>query len=233
MFLIFPIFYNTCYRYDVCIGRISSCRFSECYLSSKRFSKVSISIIKLYSITSIVFGFLLIALYSKRLSNLILSSPSLFSAPHPLLGDIIIVAAQVVVSVQMVVEEKFIGKYKVPPLQVNYLYYPSFLLSHPIHSSPGYTHSVLLTIISFCLSFFMQQVVGWEGFFGLTILSSLLIPFYYIPGDAAGTYCITYLYTHTYILSNETNQTNINIFFHIEILLIICFFGYNNNRRTS
>ncbi len=161
MFLIFPIFYNTCYRYDVCIGRISSCRFSECYLSSKRFSKVSISIIKLYSITSIVFGFLLIALYSKRLSNLILSSPSLFSAPHPLLGDIIIVAAQVVVSVQMVVEEKFIGKYKVPPLQVNYLYYPSFLLSHPIHSSPGYTHSVLLTIISF----FLYATGCWLGRF--------------------------------------------------------------------
>jgi len=68
------------------------------------------------------------------------------NAPHPLLGDIVIVAAQVVVSVQMVVEEKFIGKYNVPPL----------------------------------------QVVGWEGFFGLTILSCLFIPFYYIPGGSAG-----------------------------------------------
>lgn len=39
-------------------------------------------------------------------------------APHPLWGDIIIVCAQVVVATQMVVEEKFIGKYEVPPLLV-------------------------------------------------------------------------------------------------------------------
>jgi len=39
-------------------------------------------------------------------------------ASHPLLGDVVIICAQVVVSVQMVVEEKFIGKYKVPALQV-------------------------------------------------------------------------------------------------------------------
>ena len=40
------------------------------------------------------------------------------SAPRPLLGDIVIICAQVVVAIQMVVEEKFIGKYNVPPLQV-------------------------------------------------------------------------------------------------------------------
>jgi hypothetical protein len=80
------------------------------------------------------------------LASVISPSKDAANAPHPLLGDVVIVAAQVVVSIQMVVEEKFIGKYNVPPL----------------------------------------QVVGWEGFFGLTILSCLLIPFYYIPGDAAG-----------------------------------------------
>eukprot|EP01116_Phalansterium_solitarium_P011965 TRINITY_DN2786_c0_g1_i1.p1 TRINITY_DN2786_c0_g1~~TRINITY_DN2786_c0_g1_i1.p1 ORF type:complete len:386 (+),score=165.17 TRINITY_DN2786_c0_g1_i1:130-1287(+) len=70
------------------------------------------------------------------------------SAPHPLLGDIIVIAAQVIVSVQMVVEEKFVSKYNVPPL----------------------------------------QVVGFEGMFGLTILSGLLVAMYYIPGSSAGNH---------------------------------------------
>ncbi len=36
-------------------------------------------------------------------------------------GDIIIVCAQIIVAIQMVIEEKFIGKFKVPPLQVGIL----------------------------------------------------------------------------------------------------------------
>jgi len=40
------------------------------------------------------------------------------NAPNPVLGDIIIVCAQVIVAVQMVIEEKFLGKYDIPPLQV-------------------------------------------------------------------------------------------------------------------
>lgn len=39
-------------------------------------------------------------------------------APRPLLGDILVVGAQLVAAVQMVIEEKLIGKYNVPPLQV-------------------------------------------------------------------------------------------------------------------
>lgn len=39
------------------------------------------------------------------------------NAPKPLLGDIIIIIAQFVVSIQMVVEEKFLSKYEVPALQ--------------------------------------------------------------------------------------------------------------------
>jgi len=38
-------------------------------------------------------------------------------ASNPLLGDILVVSAQIVSATQMVVEEKFIGKYNVPPLQ--------------------------------------------------------------------------------------------------------------------
>lgn len=75
-----------------------------------------------------------------------LSSGSSSGAPNPLLGDIIIVAAQVIVAVQMVVEEKFLGKHNVPAL----------------------------------------QAVGWEGIFGITIMSFLCIVFYHIPGPRAG-----------------------------------------------
>jgi len=70
------------------------------------------------------------------------------NAPHPLWGDILVVGAQIVVAIQMVIEEKFISKYKVPPL----------------------------------------QVVGWEGVWGFSILSCLLVVFYFIPGDSAGNH---------------------------------------------
>jgi len=39
-------------------------------------------------------------------------------APNPLLGNILVVAAQIVAATQMVLEEKFIEKYNVAPLQV-------------------------------------------------------------------------------------------------------------------
>jgi drug/metabolite transporter (DMT)-like permease len=39
------------------------------------------------------------------------------NAPNPLLGDLFVIIAQLVVAVQMVLEEKYIGKYDVPALQ--------------------------------------------------------------------------------------------------------------------
>jgi len=48
----------------------------------------------------------------------VLSSNDSSSAPNPLLGALLVVAAQIVVSVQMVVEEKAISKYNVPALLV-------------------------------------------------------------------------------------------------------------------
>lgn len=68
------------------------------------------------------------------------------SAPNPILGDILIIAAQVVVAVQMVVEEKFLGRYNVPAL----------------------------------------LAVGWEGIFGMCIMSLVCIIFFFIPGNRAG-----------------------------------------------
>ena len=68
------------------------------------------------------------------------------SAPHPLLGDAIVLAAQLVAAVQMVVEEYLLSKHRVPAL----------------------------------------AAVGWEGVFGFSVLSLLLIPMYYLPGDAEG-----------------------------------------------
>jgi len=61
-------------------------------------------------------------------------------APHPLIGDILVIVAQVVVAIQMVIEEKFVVGKDVPPL----------------------------------------AAVGWEGIFGFSVLSLLLIPMYYI-----------------------------------------------------
>lgn len=66
-------------------------------------------------------------------------------ASNPLLGDILIVAAQVITAFQMVVEEKFVNGRKIPAL----------------------------------------QAVGWEGVWGFSVLSLVLIAMYYIPGVPA------------------------------------------------
>ncbi len=66
------------------------------------------------------------------------------SSSDILLGDVLIVCAQVIVATQMVYEEKYVTKYNVPAL----------------------------------------QAVGWEGTFGFLTLSTLLIPFYFIPVGA-------------------------------------------------
>lgn len=55
-------------------------------------------------------------------------------------GDLLIVVAQIIWSVQMVYEERFVARMEIPAL----------------------------------------QAVGWEGFFGFSVLSLLLIPMYYI-----------------------------------------------------
>lgn len=68
------------------------------------------------------------------------------NAPNPLLGDAIIIAAQIIVALQMVVEEKFLSAHNVPAL----------------------------------------QAVGWEGIFGMLIMSTLCLVFYFIPGPRAG-----------------------------------------------
>lgn len=68
------------------------------------------------------------------------------SAPNPVGGVIVILAAQLVQATQMVVEEKFLSSLKLVPL----------------------------------------QAVGWEGIWGFSILSILLIPMYFIPGPSEG-----------------------------------------------
>eukprot|EP01113_Clastostelium_recurvatum_P031049 TRINITY_DN3836_c0_g1_i1.p1 TRINITY_DN3836_c0_g1~~TRINITY_DN3836_c0_g1_i1.p1 ORF type:complete len:350 (-),score=73.26 TRINITY_DN3836_c0_g1_i1:39-1058(-) len=62
-------------------------------------------------------------------------------AKNPILGAILVIVAQVVAAVQMVLEEKLIGKYDVPPL----------------------------------------QVVGNEGFWGFSVITTLLFITYWIP----------------------------------------------------
>mmetsp|Transcript_27339 Transcript_27339/g.38539 ORF Transcript_27339/g.38539 Transcript_27339/m.38539 type:complete len:369 (-) Transcript_27339:79-1185(-) len=117
--------------YQMLRGSVMICTgiFSVVFLKRK---------LKLYhwlGMLSVLSGLVLVGVAS------VLQGGSSSDAPHPLWGDIIIVAAQLIVATQMVVEEKFIGKYEVPPL----------------------------------------LVVGWEGVFGSVMLSTLLIPMYFLP----------------------------------------------------
>jgi len=87
---------------------------------------------------------------------------------HILLGDILIICAQVLVASQMVYEEKYITKYNVPAL----------------------------------------KAVGWEGTFGFLTLSTLLIPFYFIPvggffGDANPRHVFEDVYDGLYQLAHN------------------------------
>lgn len=66
---------------------------------------------------------------------------------NPTLGNLLVIAAQVLAAIQYVVEEKFLSKYDAPPL----------------------------------------QVVGWEGFWGLSMCSIVLFVLYWIPGGDAGS----------------------------------------------
>jgi len=70
------------------------------------------------------------------------------SASNPLLGDLIIVVAQVVVAFQMVVEEKLMTKYKVPPM----------------------------------------QAVGWEGVFGMIIMSIISVILTYNTSEGSAVH---------------------------------------------
>lgn len=51
------------------------------------------------------------------LSGFLDKSAKSATASNPVLGDVIIIAAQVVVAFQMVIEQKLMEKYKTPPLQ--------------------------------------------------------------------------------------------------------------------
>jgi drug/metabolite transporter (DMT)-like permease len=62
---------------------------------------------------------------------------------NPFLGNLLVIAAQVLAAIQFVVEEKFLSKYDAKPL----------------------------------------QVVGWEGFWGLSMCSIVLFVLYWIPGS--------------------------------------------------
>lgn len=58
---------------------------------------------------------------SLRFLSSVIGGPSIQTGPapsNPMLGNILIVCAQVIVAIQMVVEEKILGKYKINALQV-------------------------------------------------------------------------------------------------------------------
>jgi len=103
---------------------------------------------KLYLVHWLGMAFVLAGLTCVGLASILLSGGSTKNAPNPLLGAILVIAAQMVVPIQMVVQEKFVAKYDVHPL----------------------------------------EGVGWEGAFGLCLMSMVLIVMYYIPGSSAGNH---------------------------------------------
>ena len=55
-------------------------------------------------------------------------------AKNPVLGSVMILAAQLIVACQMITEQKFISQYDVPALQVcTYSVVSLWLLQHPIY----------------------------------------------------------------------------------------------------
>ncbi len=87
------------------------------------------------------------------------------SAPHPLWGDILVVAAQLIAAAQMVIEEKFIGKFDV-----------SVLLSY-ITFKYSLTHSLTISYAQVA----PLRVVGNEGVWGACVTFSILFVLYWIP----------------------------------------------------
>jgi len=79
------------------------------------FSKIFLNA-KLYTYHYLGMGCIIVGTFIVGLSSVIYGHDS--SAKNPLLGDVLVIIAQLAAATQMVVEEKFIGKYNVPPLQV-------------------------------------------------------------------------------------------------------------------
>lgn len=92
-------------------------------------------------------GFIILGLTCVGLSDMIGSSSSDVNRTDILIGDSLIILAQIITASQMVFEEKFVAGLDIPAL----------------------------------------QAVGWEGFFGFSILSLLLIPMYFITVPAKFT----------------------------------------------
>ncbi|KAL0476996.1 hypothetical protein AKO1_006358 [Acrasis kona] len=80
------------------------------------------------------------------LSSYLYKSDSSHAARNPVLGNALVIAAQLIAAVMMITEEKILTNYPAQPL----------------------------------------QVVGWEGFWGLSFVSIMLFVLYWIPGGDAG-----------------------------------------------
>lgn len=85
-------------------------------------------------------GFIIIGLGLVGAADLMQTDDNV-STKGVIIGDILIILAQIITATQMVVEEKFVAGLDIPSL----------------------------------------QAVGWEGVFGFSVLSLLLIPMYFIP----------------------------------------------------
>lgn len=84
--------------------------------------------------------FILCGLILVGLADILSGKDDHVDTKKALLGDCLIVLAQIITASQMVIEEKFVSGLDIPPL----------------------------------------QAVGWEGVFGFSVLTSLLVPMYFI-----------------------------------------------------
>lgn len=109
---------------------------------------------------------------------------------NPTLGNILVIAAQVLAAVQFVVEEKFLSKYNAKPL----------------------------------------QVVGWEGFWGLSMCFVILFGLYWVPGSDYGSmenavYAFAQMYYDWRLL--------VAVFGSILSIAFFNFFGISITQRIS
>lgn len=114
------------------------------------------------------------------------------SGGRAMVGNVLIIAAQVIVAVQMVVEEKLIGSADLNPMQVVGMVsytkgYPGSL--NEVQAARCICFGLLYRLhpMALLLFFFFSTHTGLflqEGFFGFTTLSAVLVIMYFVPSPS-------------------------------------------------
>jgi len=119
-----------------------------------------------------------------------LSGSSGSNAKSPLLGDIFVIAAQIIVAVQMVIEEKMVVKYDVPALQavgwegifgfcimscllVIFYYIPGNSAGNHFESAPDAIYQLLGSKIIMLATFGNIGSIAFFNFFGISVTKAM------------------------------------------------------------